>query len=122
MICSDETREKMKISSKNRILKFPNLFKELGEKTSTFWKENPDVKSIMAKKVSDTHRVYKIAKLDYNTQEIIQIFNSKFELKETHPDFYYQAILGCCQQNKNSYKGFKWCYVDKNTHEKRVKQ
>lgn len=122
MICSEETKEKMSISQKERYLKYPNQRIEAGKISSAFWKENPDVKSIMARKVSEKIRVYKIAKLDYNTQEIIQIFDSKFELKETHPDFYYQAILGCCQQNKNSYKGFKWCYVDKNTHEKRVKQ
>jgi len=121
MVCSEETRQKMSISQKERYLKYPNHRVAAAKTTSDFWKENPDVKSIMAKKVSEKIKLYKIAKLDYNTLDIIQIFNSRYDLTKEHPEYYCQAILGCCQGSKNSYKGFKWCYVDKNTHEKRIK-
>ena len=121
MICSEETKEKMSISRNLREQRFPGLSKEVGGKVSEFWKNNPDSKLEMAKNVSDKHRIYKIAKLDLTSKNILSIFESKFDLKETHPDYYYQAILGCCQGNKKSYKGFGWCYLDRNTNQKIIK-
>lgn len=122
MICSEETRYKMSQSRNLRESRFPELGKQVGAKVSTFWKENPDAKLEMAFKMSNAIRIYKIAKLGYITSEMLEVFNSKKELLHKHPTYYYQAILGCCQGNKKSYKGFKWCYLDKNTDEKIVKK
>jgi group I intron endonuclease len=121
MVCSEETRTKMKISRNLRKTRFPNLDEENGKKFSKFWKDNPDVKLDMSRQVSDKVRIYKIAQLDYNTLEIIKIFENRFEIKETNPDYYTQSILGCCQGIKNSYKGFKWCYLNRYTDEKVIK-
>lgn len=77
------------------------------------WEENPELKRNMAKKVSDNLRKYDIAKLDYNTLEVIEVYRGRLDLKEKNPDYYTQAILGCCSGTKNSYKGFKWKYVNR---------
>lgn len=77
------------------------------------WEQNPDLKNKMAEKVSDTLRKYDIARLDYNTLEVLEVYKGRLDLKKKHPDYYTQAILGCCSGNKNSYKGFKWKYVDR---------
>ena len=122
MICSDETKQKMRISRTFRDERFPNIRKDIGAKSSKFWRENPDIKEEMAVKVSNRIRVYKIAQLNYNTLEILQIFDTRRDLKQAYPDYYHQAILGCCQGNKNSYKGFKWCYLDRYTNEKITKK
>lgn len=121
MICSEETRLKMKNSHKNRNFKFPELAIANGKRFSKFWKDNPDVKIAMSKKVSDKIRLYKIAQLDFDSLSIIKIFDSKSDLQQYYPDFYIQAILGCCQGTKNSYKSFKWCYLDRNTNQKVIK-
>ena len=81
------------------------------EARSKRWEENPELKKIMAKKVSDNLRKYDIAKLDYNTLEVLEVYRGRLDLKERHPEYYTQAILGCCNGSKNSYKGFKWKYV-----------
>ena len=60
MIILDETRKKLSISRKERSLKFPNLDKENGIKTSNFWKNNPEIKEKMKQKVSDQHTKYQI--------------------------------------------------------------
>lgn len=114
-IVSEETKVKLKKSRNLRSEKFPNLDKQVGEKTSKFWKENPDICKQMSIKVAAAIRKYKIAKLDFQTKEILEVFNTKQELKDKYPDYYIQAILGCCNGDKNSYLGFKWGYIEIST-------
>lgn len=118
MVCSDKTRAKMKNSHANRNARFPHLKNESSIRFKKFWAENPDIKKSMVEQVSNKIRKYKIAMLNYETQEIIEIFDTRASINEKYPKFYTQAILGCCSGNKKSYKGFKWCYLDKNTNQK----
>lgn len=115
LIVSQETRDKL---SKSQIKRFknPEEKRKLGIKSSTFWKNNPEILKEMAIKVSNKIRKYKVAKVNYHTLEIIEVFNTKKELLDKHPDYYYQAIMGVCQGNKNSYKKFKWRYIDIKTN------
>lgn len=117
LIVSQETRNKLSQSRKERSIKFPNLGKEVGLKTSLFWKNNPEILAQMSEKVAAKIRKYKIGKFDYNTLELIEIFNTRKELQIKNPNYYIQAILGCCDGRKNSYKGFKWKYISIETGE-----
>lgn len=119
MICSEETKVKMRKSHENRNIKFPELKQQASIRFKEFWANNPETKKSMAKQVSSQIRKYKIAMLDYDSQEIIEIFETKASITEKYPEFYTQAILGCCSGKKNSYRGFKWCYLNKETGHKR---
>lgn len=63
-------------------------------------------------KLAYANRKYRIAQCDKNTDEIIKIYEIIADIKKEYPDFYLQAIKGCCQGTKNSYRGFKWHYCD----------
>lgn len=110
-----ETREKCRISQIKRF-EDDNERKKIGESTKKFWKENPDIKEQMREKIKNANRLYRIGKYSKNTDELIEIFEFKDNIKEKYPDFYIQAILGCCQGTKKSYKGFNWHYVELNTN------
>jgi len=71
----------------------------------------------MSEKVADKIRKYKIGKFDYNSEELIEVFETKKQIEIKYPEFYIQAILGCCQGTKNSYKRFKWKYISIETNE-----
>lgn len=116
MIVSKETRKKL---SDSQIKRFSDINErnKIGLKSKEFWKNNPDKLQEMATKIANINRKYKIAKCNKITQDIIEIFNTKKELLDKYPDYYYQAILGCCSGNKNSYKGFKWKYISIVTNE-----
>lgn len=77
------------------------------------WNDNPELKVKMAEKVSDKLRKYDIARLDMNTEEILEVYEGRLDLKRKHPDYYTQAILGCCSGTKKSYRGYKWKYIDR---------
>lgn len=114
-IVSNETKLLLSKAKRNRKLKFPDLDRQVGKKVSKFWKDNPEVVKEMGKKVAEALRKYRIAKLDFDTMEILDVCNSKEEFKLKYPDYYYQAILGCCNGTKNSYRGFKWGYIEIST-------
>ncbi len=115
LIVSKETRLKLSIATTKRFsdpaerLKVSTYFKK-------YWKDNPDKLKEMSEKVGSKIRKYKFGKFDYNTEELLETFNTRKQLKDTYPEYYTQAILGCCQGNKNSYKGFKWKYIDITTN------
>lgn len=115
LIVSQETRNKASISQKKR---FENIEErnKIGKKTKEFWANNSDILKEMSKKVAAKNRTYYIGQYDMNLN-LIKVFTSKFELLEQYPEFYYQAIMGCCQGNKNSYKGFKWKYINKSDYD-----
>lgn len=110
LIVSEETRLKLKNS---QIERFKNVKEreKIGLKCKEFWKNNPDKLKLMSEKVANKIRKYKIGKFDYNSEELIEVFKTRKEIEIKYPEFYIQAILGCCQGTKNSYKGFKWKYI-----------
>jgi hypothetical protein len=67
-------------------------------------------------KVAKTRRKYKIAKCDMNGN-IIQVYEIIADILTENPTYYKQAIKGCCQGTKRSYKGFRWHYCDLETEE-----
>jgi group I intron endonuclease len=113
LIVSKETRKKLSDSQK---LRFKNP-EERKKCSHNYYKNNPEIAKAMGKKVGNIIRKYKIGKFDYDTLELLEIFNSREELKLKNPDYYTQAIVGCCDGTKKSYKGFKWKYISIKTNE-----
>lgn len=85
-----------------------------GAKTKKeMWERNPEILRKTSWRISNSNRKYDIAKLDYNTLEVIEVYRGRLDIMEKHPEYYVQAILGCCSGTKKSYKGFKWKYVER---------
>lgn len=115
MICSEETREKMRKAHIGRLDRFPYLRHTLSKRPE--WTNDLAKLKIATQKNSDKRRLYDIAKLDYNTKQILCVYKGMMEIKEVHPGYYRQAILSCCAGEKKSYKGFKWRYIDRKTNQ-----
>ena len=110
-IVSDETREKCRESQIERFSD-ENARKEMSEKLKTLRKEHPEYWEDSKIKLAYANRKYRIAKCDKNTGEIIKIYEIIKEISDENPDYYLQAIKGCCSGSKKSYKGFRWHYCD----------
>lgn len=116
MIPSEETRKRLSDANKKRFEDLKEREK-IGKKAKEFWKENPDVKKQMKKKVAQSLQKYRYGKFTKDTDKLIKIYQTSQDILEENPDYYLQAIKGCCQGTKSSYKGFKWHYIDLNTDE-----
>lgn len=116
-LVSDETKQKCRDSQIKRY-KNQEERSKMSEIKKDFWNKNPEIKKSMIEKVKVSNRLYRIGKFDKLTDSLIEIFEFKDNIKEKYPDFYIQAIMGCCQGTKASYKGFKWHYVELNTDKK----
>lgn len=110
-IVSDETREKCRNSQIKRFSD-ENVRKEMSEKLKTLHKEHPEYWEDSKIKLAYANRKYRIAKCDKETGEIIKIYEIIKEISDENPDYYLQAIKGCCSGTKKSYKGFRWHYCD----------
>jgi hypothetical protein len=60
----------------------------------------------MARNCALANRKYRIGKFDKN-DNLIKIYEIINDIKLENPDYYLQAIKGCCQGTKASYKGYK---------------
>lgn len=110
-IISDESREK---NSKSQIERYkdPKQRKNCSEKSKQAHIDHKESFENAKEKLAYANRKYRIAQCDKNTGEIIKIYEIIKDILNDYPDFYLQAIKGCCQGTKNSYKGFKWHYCD----------
>lgn len=110
----EETREKCRRSQIKRY-ENPEERKKSSEASKKFWNENPEIKERMKKSLSKNRRLYRVGKFDKDTDELIEVFPGIAEVAIKYPDYYIQAIKGCCGGNKKSYKGFKWHYIELNS-------
>lgn len=117
LIVSKETRLKLSISGKKRYINNPELRLNVSINSSNFWKNNPEIKENMKKKLSTIKQKYKIGQFEYGTCKIIQIFENKQDLIQKYPNYYFQAILGCCNGTKKSYNKYTWKYIDIKTNQ-----
>jgi group I intron endonuclease len=120
MIVSDETRKRCSEAQLKRY-KDPEEKRKSSERSISFWKNNPDIKEQMRKSLSKAKRKYRVAKCDKTTNEILHIYGGIDDVRQSHPDYYLQAIKGCCGGNKSSYKGFKWCYINMQNDKRIIK-
>lgn len=110
-IVSDETRERCKQSQKER---YKNLEqrKICSEKSIQAHINHKESFENAKEKLAYSNRKYRIAQCDKNTGNIIKIYEIIADISKDYPNFYLQAIKGCCQGTKNSYKEFRWHYCD----------
>lgn len=111
LIVSDETREKMKKSQLKRYKNEEERIKQ-SETMIKLRKDHSELYEESKKKLAYSNRKYRIAKCDKNTGAIIKIYEIIKEISDENPEYYLQAIKGCCQGTKNSYLGFRWHYVE----------
>ena len=110
-IVLEETRKKCKESQIKRFSD-ENERKKISDKLKTLRKEHPEYWEDSKVKLAYANRKYRIAKCDKNTGEIIKIYEIIKEISDENPEYYLQAIKGCCSGTKKSYKGFRWHYCD----------
>ena len=110
-IVSEETREQCSIAQKQRFSNQEERTK-MSEILKKKRKENPELWEESKVKLAYINRKYRIAKCDKQTGEIIKIYEIIKDIADENPEYYLQAIKGCCQGTKNSYKGFRWHYCD----------
>lgn len=110
MIPSDETRERLSEALRKRY-QDPKEREKTSKAAKKFWENNPEIKEEMAKKVALKKRKYRIGKFNKQTDELIKVYEVIAEIEEEHPEFYLQAIKGCCSGTKKSVYGFNWHYV-----------
>lgn len=110
-IVSDETREKCRDSQIERY-KDPEQRKICSEKSIQAHIDHKESFEKAKEKLAYANRKYRIAQCDKNTGDIIKIYEIVADIHKDYPDFYLQAIKGCCQGTKNSYRGFRWHYCD----------
>lgn len=104
MICSQETKEKMRISHIERY-KNPN---ERAKCSHDFWKKNPDKLKAMSKKVSFLNVKYKIEQYDKTTKELVRVWESIIELVSENPSYKKHNIYAVCSGEKPSIYGYIW--------------
>ena len=112
-IVSSETREKCRQSQLKRY-ENEEEHEKMSEILKKKRKEHPELWEESKIKLAYINRQYRIAKCDKQTGEIIKIYEIIKDISDENPDYYLQAIKGCCQGTKNSYKGFRWHYCDLN--------
>lgn len=86
---------------------------KLGEKSSKFWKDNPEVKNQMAKKVSAKKQKFDFLQLD-EEGNLIRRWGSIEEIISENPSWKWQNIYSVCNGYKKRIYGFKWKKVMKN--------
>lgn len=112
---SNETRERLRTAN-NKRFSDPKERELQGLRSKEARKKYPKSYEESYKKVAKTRRKYKIAKCDLNGN-VLQVYEILADILEENPTYYKQAIKGCCQGTKRSYKGFRWHYCDLETEE-----
>lgn len=106
MIPSDETRLKLSKAQINRFKKQSERNK-LGKKSKEFWKNNPDVKLEMAKKVSQSKLKFDFLKYD-KEGNLLKTYVTIKEIIEENPTYKWQNIYSVCNGYKKTYMGHVW--------------
>ena len=103
---------------KNGTLKvnLDNSYKGIAERNKR-WEENPQLKKDMIKTVSDIHNKYEYLKLDRYTREILEVFQSRVDVRDKYPDIGKTVINSVCNGSKKTYRGFIWRYRIRETGE-----
>jgi hypothetical protein len=114
MIPSNETRKKLSESGKKR-WKSIERRKKNGETTSTFWKNNPEKKTQMSKKLSKLKEKYIFHQYENigvwgNPIKgiLIKTYSSVKQIISNNPDYKWQNIYAVCNGYKPTYMGFIW--------------
>lgn len=81
--------------------------KKISVKSEKFWRENPDKKLQMAKKVSLKKQKFNFYQMD-NDCNLIKIWSSVEEIIKENPLWKCQQIYSVCNGHKKRIYGYKW--------------
>jgi hypothetical protein len=95
---------------------FEALRKGIDKKLAS-WIENPSLKEKMARRVSKRKSKYNYLKIDKDTLEVLEEFDTFMELKDKYPKVGKTVINSVCNGWKKSYRGFIWRYRCKKSGE-----
>lgn len=109
MIVHKDTRELMSKNRKKNYLENPERAKNISIFFKNYWKNNLEGKNKMSQKLSKINTKFSIVQMDRQLNIIAEYPSQKY-IRDNHPEFYLQAILGVCNGGKASYKGFYWRY------------
>lgn len=108
LIVSEETRKRLSFALKRRWENYSDSErKRYSAMMSDFWKNNPEAKSEMSKKVSKIKSKYKFHQYDME-MSFIKTWDSINDIKLSHPEYHLIAIYSVCNGHKKSYRGFIW--------------
>lgn len=110
IIVHDLTRKKMSDSHKKRYEDIDERLKT-GESSKEFWKNNPEKKNQMSKKVSLINTKFKIHQLDKQSLKTIKIWDTVMQIIEENPTYKKHNIYAVCSGEKPSMYGYKWIKV-----------
>lgn len=79
------------------------------------WRENPQLKIEMQKKISKKHNIYEYLKIDKESFDILEVYQNRLEVLDKNKGYKTSPLLSVCNGWKASYKGFIWRYRDRNT-------
>lgn len=100
----------MSIAKKKLYKDNPELCKK---HSHTYWKDNPDAKRQMARKVSLSKRKYNFEQ--YTREgEYIKTWESVENILQENPTWKWQNIYSVCNGYKPTYRNFVWKKVPKN--------
>ena len=102
------TRKKMSASHKKRY-ENKEVRLQFGEKSRKFWKENPEVKEQMKRKLQKLHSKYEFHQFDKVTNELIKVWESISDVMDANPTYKKHNIYAVCSGEKPSIYGYKWC-------------
>lgn len=101
------TRKKMSESHKKRYENEEERIK-FGESSRKFWKENPEIKEQMKKKLQKIHSKYEFHQLNKETNELIKVWETISDIMDSNPNYKKHNIYAVCSGEKPSIYGYKW--------------
>ncbi len=103
-IMSEETKKRM---SDSKIKMYSNPDYDKMKHSHNYWKNNPEAKIEMAKKVSLKQQKYKFEQ--YNlSNKLIKTWNNINEIIEINPNYKWQNIYSVCNGYKPTIYGYIW--------------
>lgn len=105
-ICHESTRKLLSQRLKERYDK-PGTREQQSVRVKAFWKNNPDIKHNMSKKLSKLKTIYSILQFD-KQMNFIKEFDSVQSVIFENPTYKWQNIYSVCNGYKPTYKSYIW--------------
>lgn len=106
MTALDETRKRYSEAQKHRFQNTKEREK-IGKKSSEFWKNHPEIKKVMADKVSKSLTRYTIKQFT-KTGEFIKEWKRVKDIIKENPTYKVHNIYAVCSGEKPSIYGYVW--------------
>lgn len=110
MIVHEETRKKYSLAQTKRYSNNEERIKT-GLKSSEFWKNNPEIKEQMSKKVSNKLTKYLIYQYSKDGKTLIRIWNKVKDIIIENPTYKTHNIYSVCSGAKPTMYGYRWIKV-----------